>query len=316
MDIKIIKKIGEGFNGTVFLIEFNGEKMIYKIEKLNDFDQGLKSIYYRQIDFNENVACHYPNRFMVLKSYGIIENCKHKQQIPANVKGKWKKMLIEKNNLPRCCYLIYSPVLDGTFMSIKKKVFKSINLYYDMFYQVVDGLNIMRNAGYTHQDLHSNNIMFSGKTKLKWYIIDYGGIGNKKYPVSKDDIKRKEYISLDLIVFLWNCAIDNSAEDYANKNGIKKVKYPIFLKRLKALPEYKELLKYLPKTNNKIIINDCLSLLLCIFYYEKFKKCLGFVESKWDKFKLNVPDLELVLYCIKHCEDKNYLSILKKFNRN
>jgi hypothetical protein len=107
MDIKIIKKIGEGFNGTIYLIKSKNQKLVYKIEKLDDFDQGYKSIYHRQIDFDEHVARHHPERFMMLKSYGVIEDCAHKQPMPQGLEATKKKAFIKKNNLTKCLYLIY-----------------------------------------------------------------------------------------------------------------------------------------------------------------------------------------------------------------
>ena len=42
---------------------------------LKNVNNKFESEYYRQIDFNELVAKNHPNKFMVLKAYGIIENC-------------------------------------------------------------------------------------------------------------------------------------------------------------------------------------------------------------------------------------------------
>ena len=62
MDIKIIKQLGQGVMGTVFLAESAGRRYIYKIEKMNDPD-----IYERQVDFDTNVAKFYPDYFLTLK---------------------------------------------------------------------------------------------------------------------------------------------------------------------------------------------------------------------------------------------------------
>jgi hypothetical protein len=78
-NIKLIKEIGSGYNGTAYLAEYNNIKMIYKIEKMDVYDDNepLTSEYYRQIDFNKKIAINNPNKFLVLKSHGIIYNCEY-----------------------------------------------------------------------------------------------------------------------------------------------------------------------------------------------------------------------------------------------
>lgn len=149
--IKIKKKIGEGVMGTVYLAKSNGNEYIYKIEKLDDHNEGTKSTYVRQIDFDENVASRYPERFMTLKQYGVILDCDHKQKI--------NKKANKKNKENDCVYLLYKPLLDGTLGKFMDKN-KSNKQYLSMIYSLVKSIQIMRKEGYSHRDLHDGNIMY------------------------------------------------------------------------------------------------------------------------------------------------------------
>ena len=50
--IKLKKKLGEGVNGTVYLCEYKGRNMIYKIEKYNN-DKSTKSSFIRELEFSK-----------------------------------------------------------------------------------------------------------------------------------------------------------------------------------------------------------------------------------------------------------------------
>ena len=79
MEFKIIKELGSGGNGTAYLIKVGKEKLIYKLERMDKYDKTkpLTSEYYRQIKFNEEIAIHHPDKFMVLRSHGVIYDCKY-----------------------------------------------------------------------------------------------------------------------------------------------------------------------------------------------------------------------------------------------
>ena len=113
MEYKKIKELGSGGNGTVYLIQSGKEKLIYKLERMDKYDKKkpLTSEYYRQIKFNEDIAIHHPDRFMVLRSHGIIYNCDYKhprhEEFMENMDEKRKRRYVRKNSQPNCYYLIY-----------------------------------------------------------------------------------------------------------------------------------------------------------------------------------------------------------------
>ena len=55
--IKLKKKLGEGVNGTVYLCEYKGRNMIYKIEKYNN-DKSTKSSFIRELEFSKFAKLH------------------------------------------------------------------------------------------------------------------------------------------------------------------------------------------------------------------------------------------------------------------
>src|SRR5436190_23287531 len=113
-DIKFIKELGSGANGTVYLVERNGLQFIYKLERMDEYDitKPLESEYYRQIKFNEDVAIHHPDKFMVLVDHGIINNCTYQHpnydKILSEFKGISLKIFLRKNSQPNCYWLLYS----------------------------------------------------------------------------------------------------------------------------------------------------------------------------------------------------------------
>ena len=129
MNIKFIKELGSGGNGTAYLVKKGKEKLVYKLERMDVFDEDkpLQSEYYRQVDFNKNIAIHHPDKFMILKSHGIIIDCEyvhpqHEEKIK-QYRGRRKKRYIRKNSQPNCCFLLYTPYLDGDFAKVRNKIY-------------------------------------------------------------------------------------------------------------------------------------------------------------------------------------------------
>ena len=74
--------IAKGMMGTIYLAKNNeGNKYAYKIGKIlpKDVKKSLKSEYWRENDFAENLANKFPDQFMKLYDSKIISDCEHKQ---------------------------------------------------------------------------------------------------------------------------------------------------------------------------------------------------------------------------------------------
>jgi RIO-like serine/threonine protein kinase len=103
-----------------------------------------------------------------------------------------KARFIRKNSQPHCYYLIYKPILDGTFEDINTEIRNDENKLLDFIIQIVNLINIFRKQGFIHTDINHTNFMYKKDRDEKyiWYIIDYGNITNIEYPDSLLDIER------------------------------------------------------------------------------------------------------------------------------
>ena len=75
--LKIIKELGSGMKGTVYLAKYNNKYYAYKIEKI--LKKNISSTK-NEINFSLNFANKYHNQFILYK-YDIIDNCNHNQKI-------------------------------------------------------------------------------------------------------------------------------------------------------------------------------------------------------------------------------------------
>lgn len=330
-NIQLIKKIGSGGNGTAYLAEYNNIKMIYKIEKMDEYDKTnpLTSEYYRQIDFNENIAINNPNKFLVLKSHGIIYDCEYKHpgwntldKMPEHRKQRF----IRKNNQSNCYYLLYYPYLDGDFKSIKNLIYDNSQLYIDFMYQIIDSINIMRKKSYSQNDISQQNLMYKKINELQyqWYIIDYGNIlkYNNQYPTSKldEDIRDRPNYGQDLLQFIGKLmfGLDNIGV-FLETNNIIRPSDNVIENYIKKHKKYKIIKKFMPKKENDIKILESIFnkhtilILITTLIYPRIILQATSVEKKLIKeFKNKQLYPKLIAYYLKHFNDKNYDKVLDK----
>lgn len=264
-NLNIIKKLGYGTFGTVYLAKYNNIECIYKIEKQVDTNGPNYNIgYWREIEF-ATFTSKYPNVFLQLIGYDMIENCQHEQPDPDYIPNpKLKKILDAKKKSTKCSELLYTPVLENTLDKYyeKHRDLPILNKYIlSIIAQLLYSLYLMHNAGYYHNDIRTNNIMGIKTTQpfvnlgqyniptynTHVYIIDYGMITHiKKYPNSLDERingptdKYDDYVRL-----LNNCFILVHIENIFNKYiGVED---EIFKAYLRSIPEFKELFKNIPQ---------------------------------------------------------------------
>ncbi len=190
----IIKKIGSGFNGVIYLVkDENNKEYAYKIHKLLDYElhKDFGSSVIRQFDFMKNVIIKYPNHFINIIDFYITTDCKK----DSNYNIKIPKGGIQKILSNYCVHYFYS-LIDTTFPDLIKR-WSSFNykVFYDLFLQSLYMIYIIKSHGYNHNDLHNSNIglkitkdddinILNYKIPTHGYyvqMIDYDGITNDKY---------------------------------------------------------------------------------------------------------------------------------------
>lgn len=323
--VKVIKKLGSGVMGTTYLIELSQGKekrrYICKIEKIWESDSmfRLDAPIWREIIFAK-FCKKYPEHFMILKSWEIMNDCNHKQMSPG-----WKmdtysrKNWTLRNKSPYCSKLVYQPVLDGTLNTVLASPKLKLPQLASILSQIIYSIDLLIKSGFIHRDLHGNNIMYKKTTKksimlgkvecktygLQWFLIDYGLIihptfickymhkqqrreelnllNNKHYDLAR-------FIFLTINMPIWNMIEKNNLFDKL-PNETKLVK--MILKT----PEFITIKKYLPPIKEEpITLNNCIFILFLLNYPHKYHEMLGFGDSKYNKLILNYDSIK-DMYC-------------------
>ena len=207
-DYKIIRKIGFGMRGTVYLVSKKdnpNKKYAMKIEHIleSDIKKDPNSSVWKEIDFSKKLGNKYPDQFISLLEYDIINDCKHIQKYPLKLdifNLKKQNEFKELSMSPYCMRKIYT-LIDGVLKDIIKTL--SHKQIYSMIIQVVNILELIHLNKYTYWDLNDANIAYVKTEKefidIKGYkiptfgylykIIDYGLVDHISNIQNKFDLK-------------------------------------------------------------------------------------------------------------------------------
>jgi hypothetical protein len=284
---KIIKELGVGIQGSVYLVKNKITKRKYamKVQQVfeNDLIENFKSPIWREIDFAKHMSSKYPQQFMKIYKYKN-KKCKYVHNLSEK---KWNDLKNDKQQYkyykdlyasPYCSIKITSIVDDTLHYIIYKINDKKIIL--DLFIQVVNIAYLINKEGYYHRDLYPTNIgviftkdkyinILGRQILTHGYIlsaIDYGMVINKKYVLNNDEKDALNY--------------DNDLRPSLNRIILK-----IMLKNLIS--------KYYPKIyiNTKVHISDKEGNTL-----EPILKNIKVNNSKW--LKDNYDYFQEILYKI------------------
>jgi len=263
---KIIKEIGIGLMGTVYLVEKSNNKYAMKIEKIlkKQCVESLKYDIWREIEFS-NTMSKYPNHFMKLYDHWINKDCNHiqnwnkigmKLEFFNKSAQKYYKSLIDSSY---CSIKVYS-IVDTTLKNIANKLTKEE--YNDIFIQCLYVMYLCNKSGYLHRDWKMDNIglnktenkyidIFDFKVKTHGYIVvllDYGAIIHKKYILSA--YEKKIFTSkLTDLFFMFDRYKYNMIYNF------KKVERKHGINNIDPIKINENMDKYLPKfnDNNKVL---------------------------------------------------------------
>ena len=317
----IIKEIGMGMMGTVYLVEDKQKnKYAMKIEKILK-KQSVKSMKYdlwREIEFSNTICKKYEKHFMKNYDNWIDINCKHKQD--------WNKIGLKLELFDKPTQKYYQNLFDSSYCSIKiyslveltlKNVIKQINdeQYYDIFIQCLYVMYLCNKSGYMHRDWKMDNIgliktnnmnidIFGKQVKTHGYqvvLLDYGAVIHKKYILSSYEKKIFTNKMTDLF-FMFDRYKYNMIFNFTkfeNKYNVDTFSHIEINKEIKQ-----DIQKYLPKFNKN---NEVLSQYIYkIIYYDDFEHKLVNDKIKIIKPKLLLPQkaIEFMIkniYNIKKC---------------
>jgi len=299
-DIKLLKKIGEGWSGAVYKCKIGNINGIYKIEKINKYNLlDNNSNYHRQIDFSINIGNKYPNKFLLLVQNGILHNCNYTSDIPSNMPEYLKKEKIKSNKIKICAFLIYTPILDGTLRDIINKL--SNIEYKNMVKQIINSINIIHKNGYVHRDIHDENIMYKKiNGKYEWYIIDYGLIFNKKYKLNDTDIViNKKYWKNDKIAFIYSI-LNKPILDFIEEKNVEIKNFDERIKYIKNNKIFNNIKKYIPSNLSKNETNEIIIILTIILHNNIFIESLGLDYIKYIEYDIKQRDNIFLLNLIKN----------------
>jgi hypothetical protein len=295
-NLRVIKFIGKGVNGYVYLVKYN-KYYAMKIQKILEKDLiDNSSQIYREIEFAKTMYTLYPRHFMKLYKHKINKKCMiepysrppdlildkigndHEKYIYLQyMKQKSKKL----NNSSICCVNLWSTV-DITMSQWIKKYKSEYTKIYDLFVQYLYIVYLIQINNYSHNDLHLDNLGMNKTSKKSikilgnrinthgYYIvaIDYDRIVSNKYSLNDNDMRilKNESDLIDffnslIIIYYLDFSAEYPDEDMYEAPSIK--------------PSHE---KYLQKYINRnifssdVMYNQMLSAIYKIVYYKKYQK--------------------------------------------
>jgi serine/threonine protein kinase len=223
--LKLGSFIAAGYQGAVHeIFDEHGKRYAIKVVKIKEKykEQSYEISAWREIDFANTVGNLYPNSFIYMYAYDIIDNIGdfnyHRPKKHPNT--ELYNQLKKSKYAVRIVYTYINDTLDKVIHSLSREQL------YSMIVQITFAIKVMHEHGYTHNDLKLHNIGakhtsdkyvdLDDTLRVKTYgfiykIIDYGGILHRKYDLSETSSKihhNKMIKEVDFILYnLFRCDI-------------------------------------------------------------------------------------------------------------
>jgi len=274
MNIKTIEELGCGIMGVIYSVKFNDKPYTLKLEKADPSEDYGNNSYARQIKFNDFVVkSKFKKHFLALKSDGWIYDCGLILPIPKRANVKKIKYHTNKNKYTTCYYLIYAPPLRKTLSEILAPLpYKSqCDVINDCMLQLLPVIAELHNCGYSHNDLHTGNIMYD----KHWYVTDYGLVKHNSWKANTDDAHENiKSTYSDLYSLLMMCIYAPIMKMCFEKNVFKPNTFNDCIKNIKNSKDYHRIKKKLKDTPSNII-DDLIGIYCELYYFDTFREAFG-----------------------------------------
>ena len=258
------KKLGVGVEGETYLVTYKNQKMIMKVGLYDGYTDS-RSQYHRQIIFHNEVASKYPEHFMQLHDYKIIENTSSFRPKLSNRTYMTNEEYNSRLETGKLYLLYYTPVLHYTLHSVSNGM--SDNDKVNVIADISETITILRRHGYYHRDIHCENLMYS-RDLHKWFIIDYGYIFHDKFVKANiDSIGKPD----DFLQLLWHTIMENHLLNFIVS---KKIKCRLFVDTINYIKKsnlFSRIVKIIGKRKNE----DYILMMAYILDVEIFAKCMN-----------------------------------------
>ncbi len=277
-NMRIIKEIGAGFMGRVYLAEYghNKTQVVVKVSKF------LPKLYkkpqntWREFKFLNGFAVEHKKELKIymmdhklIDGTPIIKNKPYEHPLSEEKmmefvkRGMKKKYITLHNQLRKSSLHLYSiyPLIQGKTLKYHMDKINAANMptgrqltqtqrkqIYGWFIDIMKQMKLLHENGYSHGDIHPGNTMITSDKK-ECTLIDYGGVNHKSW----DSDSYKNNHNNDIAHVFYMMTITNHYDEHFRLNkkyGDKK--YPI------GHAEYmKELKKYLALPESRITMHIC-----------------------------------------------------------
>jgi serine/threonine protein kinase len=233
--IKVIKKLGAGMWGTVYLIDYENKKYAMKVQKIleEEKNQNPKFPIWRELLFFNDVnkmPRDAQKFFCRLHGYKIQECGKYKHIRPKNIPEnsifvkKFKEM-----NSSNICVVLVMDYLGSISLYDYLQTSPPAKKIYTILLQICKINKIMSDMKYSHNDLHPSNLMVTQtKSGIQLVAIDYGNVTNASYGKAYSN-DSEEYYFLDLTKSLFY-VLQNRPKLEKNCR-LQKKKFPYEIKK-------------------------------------------------------------------------------------
>lgn len=322
---QIIKELGHGMVGTTYLVELDSNQYALKIEKISEshVENKFNNAYseWREIEFSEQFGNNYPEQFIKLYAWDIVGGCDYNNpndftHLPKEVQER----LQEKIDSKYCIRKLYSLV--DTDLG---KIIKNLNKkqLYSLIIQTAHIIWLLGIHGYSHNDLHSQNIgvVYSDKKYINilndkipiptygyiFMALDFGNITNNSWKLTEYEKKFKSKDTIRILTKLikYETKFDVGTKQNNKLLGVKEIGSVNMNKIIQTL-EWNDLDQYITDSNpdDKIILYQ-------ILYPEIFQK-IFFGDNYNHVIKLvYLIDIDDIIYFMKN--KSNLKKIIKYF---